>query len=113
LKREAQAKDRERVKTHNKNMGGRHGKQHERKDTLDEIIEEENQNQTQGVTKNEKLQETNGGLTRDEKGKEKETNTEDSEDSGPYFNDILSPGGTHLSFGDFKTWKSRTCSRCS
>jgi hypothetical protein len=80
----------------------RHGKQQERKDALDEIMEEEEQNQTQGGTENEKTQETDAELPREETGKEIETNTEDSEDSGTYFDDILSPGGTHLSFGDFQ-----------
>jgi hypothetical protein len=41
----------------------------------------------------------------DEKGKtiekDKETTEDDSDDSGPYFDDILSPGGTHMTFGDF------------
>jgi hypothetical protein len=42
------------------------------------------------------------GKTIAEKEPEKDTNMEDSDDSGPYFDGHLSPGGQHFTFGDFQ-----------
>jgi hypothetical protein len=44
-------------------------------------------------------------------GENKENSEEDSEDSGPYFEDLLSPGGEHLHFGTSKPTEIKKIAR--
>jgi hypothetical protein len=70
-------------------------------------MEEDYQNNKQ-TEKGKEIQESEN-IERNEEGDQKmgekgdkDFNEEDSEDSGPCFDDIISPGGTHLNFGDFQ-----------
>jgi hypothetical protein len=80
--------------------GRRHDKQTGRAEPLEKIDEESDKSRGEEGGDEQKKEDM-----LDEKGKtiekDKETIEDDSDDSGPYFDDILSPGGTHMTFGDF------------
>jgi hypothetical protein len=80
--------------------GRRHDNQIGRVEPL-EMIEEESDKSREGEAGAEQQKEDmfiEKGKTNE---KDKETTEDDSDDSGPCFDDILSPGGTHMTFGDF------------
>jgi hypothetical protein len=62
-----------------------------------------------GEVDKENKQAGDGNTSKHDKGKSiedsimgEEDNKSDSEDSGPYFDDFMSPGGQHFTFGDFQ-----------
>jgi hypothetical protein len=88
-------------------QGRRHGKQPQEREPMNLVMEEDYQNNKQ-TEKGKEIQESEN-IERNEEGDQemgekgdKDFNEEDSEDSGPCFVDIISPGGTHLNFGDFQ-----------
>jgi hypothetical protein len=82
--------------------GKRHGKQPNEKEPMDLVMEEDGQNHKQIDTENDNSQKVDNTLMEEEREEGKDTSEEDNEDSGPCFDDIISPGGTHLNFGDFQ-----------
>jgi hypothetical protein len=69
---------------------------------MDLVMEEDGQNHKQIDTENDNSQKVDNTLMEEEREEGKDTSEEDNEDSGPCFDDIISPGGTHLNFGDFQ-----------
>jgi hypothetical protein len=77
--------------------GRRHADNNKDKETEAGEIDKENKHAGDGSTsKHDK------GKSIEENVLDEEDNKSDSEDSGPYFDDFMSPGGQHFTFGDFQ-----------